>query len=70
MFLSKVILGRPKKIKEPETPFNLTENYGKVPKYIHQVKNAINEEYDAIRTLMQAQQEAALKKKIESISGI
>lgn len=55
----EVILANPKKIKEPETPFNLTENYGKTPEYITKVKNAINEEYEAIRNLMQAQEEAA-----------
>jgi hypothetical protein len=53
----ETILAAPKKVTEGAKDYLSKEDYGKVPKYLTQIKNDINAEYEYIRQLQEQQEE-------------
>merc|ERR1719343_1254488 len=54
----ETILAAPKKVTEGTKDYLSKEDYGKVPKYLTQIKQDIDAEYDYIRQLQQQQEDA------------
>lgn len=55
----EVILAQPRKLNQEPAHFMTNEGYGEVPKYLGEIKQAINDEYSAIKEIMAAQEEAS-----------
>merc|ERR1719343_951664 len=54
----ETILAAPKKVSEGTKDYLSKEDYGKVPKYLTQIKNDIDAEYNYIRQLQQQEEES------------
>merc|ERR1719254_54207 len=55
----ETILAAPKKVSEGTKDYLSKEDYGKVPRYLTQIKNDIEAEYDYIRQLQQQEDHAS-----------
>lgn len=55
----ETILAAPKKVQQGAKDYLSKEDYGKVPKYLKNIKQDIDAEYDYIRQLQQQEEEAA-----------
>lgn len=54
----EAILGTPRKVQEGAKDYLRKEDYGKVPKYLHHIKQDINAEYEYIRQLEQQREDS------------
>ena len=57
-----LILLAPRKLKN-EKNWTKKKNYGKIPKYLERTKKRINEEYEYLRSLHQAEQQNRMNSK-------